>query len=105
MLSDLNTAASELGLGPRPLDVAVANPEGGEGDDDDDDDENKEEGEVIMVSVKNGLSGQSSRSSLARFRFSAMSSVSSIFIRRVERENDEYHHCGYTAPLYRDVCP
>lgn len=59
VLSDLNTAASELGLGPRPLDVAVANPEGGEGDDDDDDDENKEEGEVIMVSVKNGLSGES----------------------------------------------
>eukprot|EP00903_Cladosiphon_okamuranus_P010342 g9785.t1 len=61
VLSDLNTAASELGLGPRPLDVAVANanPDGGEDgneDDDDDDDENKEEGEVIMVSVKNGLS-------------------------------------------------
>lgn len=61
MLSDLNTAASELGLGPRPLDVAVANPEGGEGggDDDDDDDDNKEEGEVIMLTVKNGLSGGS----------------------------------------------
>lgn len=65
VLSDLNTAASELGLGPRPLGVAVANAEGGEGgeggdgDDDDDDDENKEEGEVIMVSVKNGLSGDS----------------------------------------------
>lgn len=58
VLSDLNTAASELGLGPRPLDVAVANPEGGE-DGDDDDDENKEEGEVIMVSVKDGLSGES----------------------------------------------
>lgn len=59
MLSDLNTAASELGLGPRPLYVSVANPEGVEGGDDetDSDDDNKEEGEVIMVSVKNGLSG------------------------------------------------
>ena len=64
VLSDLNTAASELGLGPRPLDVAVVNPEGDDGDDgdDDDDDENKEEGEVIMVSIKNGLTGQSSAS-------------------------------------------
>lgn len=56
VLSDLNTAAGELGLGPRPVEVTVAPDK--EDDDDDDDDENKEEGEVIMVSVKNGLSGK-----------------------------------------------
>ncbi|CAM9532499.1 unnamed protein product [Ectocarpus sp. 12 AP-2014] len=59
VLSDLSTAAGELGLGPRPLNVTVA--PGGDDkddDDDDDDDENKEEGEVIMVSVKDGLSGE-----------------------------------------------
>lgn len=57
VLSDLNTAASELGLGPRPLNVTVA-PDGDDDDDNDDDDENKEEGEVIMVRVDNGLSGE-----------------------------------------------
>ncbi|CAB1117986.1 unnamed protein product [Ectocarpus sp. CCAP 1310/34] len=57
VLSDLSTAAGELGLGPRPLNVSVA-PGGDDKDDDDDDDENKEEGEVIMVSVKDGLSGE-----------------------------------------------
>lgn len=59
VLSDLSTAAGELGLGPRPLNLTVA--PGGDDkddDDDDDDDENKEEGEVIMVSVKDGLSGE-----------------------------------------------
>lgn len=69
VLSDLSTAAGELGLGPRPLNVTLApGSDDKDDDDDDDDDENKEEGEVIMVSVKDGLSGEISNTFFCFFR-------------------------------------